>query len=133
MRLFKLGMFVALFAALCLPAVAQTGSRFNIPFNFVAGGKVLPAGDYKVMPLHGDVDSAWSIIGPNGAVMLLTNSVQSTGAGHNTSLVFLRAGGQLSLTQIWYSDPGFGREVRRTNVKRTLLAKGGEYVEVKAE
>ena len=133
MKLFKLGLSLALFAAVCLPAVAQTELHFNIPFNFVAAGKTMPAGDYKVMPAFHNVNNAWSLIGSDGSVTLLTNSVESAKAAHKCSLVFLRAGGQFSLTQIWSSDPKFGREVMRSNVKRSLLAKGGEYVEVRAE
>lgn len=132
MKLFKLGLFVTLFAAVCLPAAAQTELHLTIPFNFVAGGKILSAGYYKVVPVFQDANTSWSIVGRNGSVMVLTDPVQSAGAAHNPSLIFSRAGGQLSLTQIWSSNYS-GREVMRSNVKRTLLAKGGQYVEIKAE
>lgn len=132
MRLVKFGLFLALVAAACFPAAAQTELRFNVPFNFVAGGKVMPAGEYTVAPTFGDTDTAWTIAGHANGAMLLTNHLQSGSSAHEISLVFLRSGGQLSLAEIWSSEET-GREVLRSNVKKTLIAQGATYVEISAE
>jgi len=132
MRFFKFGLFLTLLAAICLPASAQTALRFNVPFNFVAGGKIMPAGQYKVKPVFQDNHITWSIAGNGNSIFLMTNSLQSEQTGHEASLVFLRSGGQLSLTEIWSSEHT-GRQVMRTNVKTTLLAQGAKYVEISAE
>lgn len=132
MRLVKFGLLLYLVAAACFPAAAQTGLRFNVPFDFVAGGKVMPAGQYTVAPTFGDTNTTWIIAGQGNGAMLLTNQLQSSSTEHEVSLVFLRSGGQLSLAEIWSSGK-FGREVMRTDVKKTLIAQGAKYVEISAE
>jgi len=132
MRLCKVSLFFALLVAVCLPAVAQTGVQLDIPFNFVAAGKILPAGHYTVVPVFGDDHATWRISNDHDCVMMLTNLAQSPQTAHRPSLVFLHAGEAYSLVQIW---PGghLGREVFRSNVKQTLVAQGGKYVEIGAE
>jgi len=132
MKFCKVSLFLALLAAVCLPAVAQTGVQLDIPFNFIATGKVLPAGHYTVVPVLTDDRATWRISNGHDSVMMLTDSLESPGAEHRPSLVFLHAGEAYSLVQIW---PGghFGRDVFRSNVNHTLVAQGGKYVEVGAE
>lgn len=131
MKFCKLGLFFALLAAVCLPAAAQE-LHVNVPFNFVANGKTLPAGEYTVQRTFSD-GNAWSLIGDHDSAMVLIGTVQSVNTPHNPSLVFLQQGGQYSLTQIW-SSQFLGRDVMRSHVKQTVVAKGdSNYVEVRAE
>lgn len=127
----KLWLYLGLFAAACLPTAAQS-LHFDVPFDFVAGGKQMLAGEYRVgMTFSGD-NTAWAIIGAGNSVIVLTNAVQPTKTGHKVSLVFLRSGGRLSLAEIWPSEYA-GRETLRTKVKKTLIAQGATYVEIRAE
>jgi hypothetical protein len=48
MKFCKVSIFFALLVAVSLPAVAQRVIQFDIPFNFSAAGKSLPAGHYEV-------------------------------------------------------------------------------------
>lgn len=131
MKFCKLGLFFALLAAICLPAAAQE-LHVNVPFNFAAGGKALPAGQYTIQRILPDGD-AWGLIGDHDSAIVLISTVESAKAPHNPSLVFLQQGGQYSLTQIWASE-FLGRDVMRSNVKQTVVAKGDtNYVEVRAE
>lgn len=132
MKFCKMSLFVAIFAVACLPAFAQTGMQLNIPFDFVANGKAMPAGHYRVAPVFGSNDVAWALTGNDSSVMFLTNAAQSAGAGHERSLVFLREGEQLTLVQIWNLHH-FGRDVSRPSVKKTVVAQSETYVEVRAE
>src|SRR5208337_3955943 len=124
MKFCKVSLFFALLVAVCLPAVAQTQMRLDIPFNFIAAGKSLPAGHYMVVRVFEDDRTAWRICNDHDCVMMLTNSVQSPGTAHRPSLVFWQAGEAYSLVQIWPEEYS-GREVLRSNVKRTLVAEGG--------
>jgi hypothetical protein len=132
MKFCKLSLLVALFGAVCLPAGAQTALKVNIPFNFVAAGKSLPAGQYRVTSLD-KPDNAWVISNDQVAAVMLTRRVDSTQKTHRPSLVFLQAGGAYSLVQIWNEDHS-GRDVPKADVKKTLVAdEGGKFVEIGAE
>ena len=136
MKFCKVSLFFALLVAVCLPAVAQTAMRVDIPFNFIAGGKSLPAGHYIVAHVFGSDNVAWKISDvsdDHATVGFLSNSVQSSQA-HRPSLVFLQAGGAYSLIQIWTGQK-LGREVFRSKVKQTLVSEGvkDKYVEIGAE
>ena len=48
MKFCKASLFVALLVVACLPVAAQAQIQLNIPFNFFAAGKSLPAGHYEV-------------------------------------------------------------------------------------
>ena len=135
MKFCTVSLFFALLVAVCLPAVAQTEVRLDIPFNFIAAGQSLPAGHYTVVPVFHNDRAAWRISNDHDSVMVLTNSLESPQTAHRPSLVFFYAGEAYSLVQIW---PGgqFGRDVPRSNVKQTLVAqdgKDGKYVEIGAE
>jgi hypothetical protein len=131
MKFCRVSLFFALLIAVCLPAVAQTGMRANIPFNFVAAGQSLPAGQYVVAPVFKDGHTAWRIYSDNANVHLLTSPVESQKA-HNPSLVFFQAGGVYSLVEFWPSEHS-GRGVPKSNVKQTLVSENGKYVEIAAK
>ena len=121
MKFCKFGLLVALFAAVCLPAGAQTALKVNIPFNFVAAGKSLPAGEYRVTTLAKS-DSEWVITNDQVGAVMLTKRVESPEKIHRPSLVFLQAGGSYSLIQIWNGEHS-GRDVPKENVKQ--FSRGG--------
>lgn len=131
MKFCKVGLFLALLVVVCLPVVAQTQMRLDIPFSFIAAGKSLPAGHYRVERVFDD-GLAWRVYSEHASVVMLTNSVQSRNTAHRPSLVFLRAGASYSLIQIW-PEGHFGRDVLRSNVKRTLVAESGNYLEIAAK
>jgi hypothetical protein len=134
MKFCKVGLFFALLVAVCLPAMAQTTMRVNVPFNFIAAGKSLPAGQYIVGPVA-SFTCAWSLSSDHTSAMIITNPADFTAKAHRPSLVFMNAGGAYSLVEIWNSHSG--RNVPQSNVKRTLVSKdeskGDKYVEVAAE
>ena len=105
--------------------------RVDIPFNFNAGGKSLPAGRYMVVRVFSGDQATWQIYNDKGGVGFLSNAVESA-QPHGHSLVFLQEGGAYSLIQIWNGGK-FGREVMRSKVKQTLVAEGNKYVEIGAE
>ncbi|HXZ42254.1 MAG TPA: hypothetical protein VEG68_16030 [Terriglobales bacterium] len=133
MKFCKFGLFLALLVAVCLPAAAQTQLHVNIPFNFVVDGKALPAGQYTVRQVFPNDDMVWGLFGDHHSAMVVTGTLQSVSASHELSLIFLHQGEQYSLTRIWTSEH-LSRDVPRSNVKQTVIAKGdSNYVGVRAE
>ena len=132
MKFCKVSLFLALFMAVCLPAVAQTEMRCAIPFNFFVAGRSMPAGHYRVVRetgLNGDV---WRIFTGHATLWTLTSSAESPRKAHRPSLVFLQAGGVYSLVQFWPTAYS-GRQVRRLKVRQILVAEEDKYVEIGAE
>lgn len=134
MKFCKASLFVALLVVACLPVAAQAQIQLNIPFNFFAAGKSLPAGHYEVTCVLDVNEIVWRISNDHGQSMaFLTNSVQSLKIPHQTSLVFRNTGTTYSLVQIWTSSH-FGRDLPLTEtVRTTLIADADKYVVVEAE
>lgn len=124
----KFSLFLALFAAVCLPAVAQSRLEVNVPFSFIAAGKSLPAGQYKVA-VAGWQHNAWYISNNHSTVIVMSSSTHDDATKHVPSLVFLQSAGTYSLAEIWDGTHA-GQEVLRPSVKQTLVAEGGKYVEI---
>jgi len=135
MKFCKISLFFALLVAVCLPAIGQNSLRVDIPFNFVASGKALPAGHYTVGRVHARSGSTWCISDDHNSALMLTSALDAPQTPHRPSLVFLRAGGTYSLVQIWNSYSGV--DVPQMKVKQTLISKddskAGKYIEIGAE
>jgi hypothetical protein len=134
MKFCKAGFLLALLAAVCFPAVAQDPIQLNVPFNFFAAGKSLPAGHYRVERLFDGDMAAWGLVNDKGhPTVVLTNSVQSPKTEHPPSLVFRTTGTTYSLIQIWTTEH-FGRDLPlRETVKTTLIAETEKYVMIEAK
>jgi hypothetical protein len=134
MKFCKVSLFLALLVAVCLPAIGQTEMHVNVPFNFIAAGKTLPAGHYRVARLSSS-DSAWYISNDHTGAMIIVEQAESTQDAHRLSLVFLQAGGAYSLVEIWNHHSGWS--VPQSKVKQNLVAKDeskdSKYVEIGAE
>ena len=134
MKFCKPSLFLVLVAAVCLPAVAQAQIQLDVPFNFFAAGKSLPAGHYRVERLFDGDLAAWRLVNDKGdPTVVLTNSVQSGRTVHRPSLVFRNTGTTYSLIQIWTTEHS-GRDLPlREKVKTTLIAGADEYVRIEAQ
>ena len=131
MKLCKVCLFLVLLAV-CLPAVAQTRLRVDVPFNFMVAGKPLPAGQYMVTPAFSSDRNAWRICGDHDCATVLTNAEESTGTAHRPDLIFMRTSGGYALVQFW-PTPHFGRDLAAPKVEHTLMAEGDKYVEIGAK
>jgi len=71
----------------------------HVPFSFMAGGKVLPAGDYRV-----DKDQVSNVLlihgGPGNSAVFLTMAVDTFESNEGASLIFAHDGGMLVLSAI---------------------------------
>jgi hypothetical protein len=107
-------------------AFAQSSITLNadVPFSFVAGGKVLPAGHYTVTQGLGPavlIRSQQSRGGGKAAAFAMTTPVYSRGTRHDARLVFHRYGSTCFLSEIWGSGSD-GKELPATTQERRLAA-----------
>jgi hypothetical protein len=133
MSFFKTSLFLALLTAVSLPAVAQTQIELNIPFNFIVAGKTLPAGHYRVAQVFEMNQNVWSLRNEHNSAFISSNPVLSPIAVHRLCLTFWHVDGEYTLARFW-PNAHVGHELLlKPKVKGTMLAKGGQFVEIEAE
>ena len=123
---------LALLFTLAATSYAQSARRtvVLIPFDFVAGEKVLSAGTYRIEPVRRDSYTAWEIrstAGRAGAVVM-TSSLRGDSAGAESRLVFRKYGETYVLAELLSAGDGPAREVvqsRRTRATVESLAGEG--------
>ena len=98
----------------------------KVPFEFVAGGKTLPAGEYTIERLS---NSAVSIADTTGNVHLVVQSSAISKSGLETpaaGLVFERSNGKAYLSQVWTGNDRNGRQLAQTRraADETFVAQG---------
>jgi hypothetical protein len=104
----------------------QPRVRANIPFDFVVGDRVLPAGEYMVSPA-GSSTAAVAILSEDGTdnALVMTSACASSGPSKSTKLVFHARAGRYFLSQIWVQGYDQGRQLR-TSKSEIQLAKNGD-------
>jgi hypothetical protein len=115
----------AIFAALaCTGLHAQTvDMRADIPFNFHAGDKLMPAGEYVI---HGQGPLVFLRESDSGrpAPILMTIGVSGRYAARPARLVFNCYGNEYFLTTIWNPFTQDGRKVLPTAREKELASRG---------
>lgn len=123
MKKYGVVLYVALLVA--APALmAQTKSEdvvADIPFSFVAGEGVFPAGQYIVSKVN---DNILRIEGSGQqARFVATNASQRPVSDNSCKLVFHHYGDSYFLAQVWARGNQHGRELPRSRAERELAAK----------
>ena len=123
-------------SAISVSAQSERSKTTNIPFDFIVGGKTLPAGEYTVAPNRSDSLNVWLVQSKDGHVNALftTGSVRASETQEKTKFVFHKYGDQYFLSQIWTIGSNSGREllmprlereVAKSSIRQTIvLAKG---------
>jgi hypothetical protein len=105
-------------------ASAETVGRFQIPFQFLMGDKVLPAGDYKVT-----IDAASMRIQlaswDGSASVNLTANTPHRVAADTGKLVFQKYGRVLVLREMWRSGANYGHELTTSKAEREIARQAG--------
>jgi hypothetical protein len=96
-------------------AQAQQSLVINIPFDFVAGNQLLPAGEYAVKlsgPQHSLIliDRKYSL----ASSFMNTNAVAANEIPAESKLVFNRYGHRYFLSQIWTVGNSNGRQLQKS-------------------
>jgi hypothetical protein len=108
--------------------MGQTRSaiRMKIPFTFVAGEKVLPAGEYTIQTGGSVQNSVW-IRSEDASknLVLLSHSTQPQQVQGESWLRFHRYGDRYFLSQILIDGNGTGQELPRSHAEREYIASQG--------
>jgi hypothetical protein len=125
MKSYKQLAAVTIFAALaCTGLRAQTVDlRATIPFDFNAGSKLMPAGEYLIQE-RGYLTTFHGVGDGNANVILMTATGDRT-TSREARLDFHQYGSRYFLTTIWDSQTQEGRRVPPT-AREKELAKRGE-------
>jgi hypothetical protein len=105
-------------------ALAQHGdsaTKADIPFDFQAGQKVMPAGTYEISKA-GDHMLLLRAKGQQAAEFLTVHDAYALTAPTGSSLVFDRRGNSYFLRQIWTAGEHNGLECRKPRVERKIEA-----------
>ena len=108
-----LAIAIALPLLMIAAASAQTvHMRVRVPFNFIAAGATLPAGEYDIQSL-GTNEKTLAIRNQNSSAGLLvfSNPCESLNASSSTKLVFHRYGDRYFLAELWVQGDKSGRQV----------------------
>lgn len=114
-----------IFAALaCTGLHAQSSDmRANIPFDFHAGDKILPAGEYVI---HEQGPCVWlhATAGDASSPMMITIAAASRDP-HPARLDFNRYGSDYFLTTVWNSFSLDGHQFLQTAREKEIAKRGG--------
>ena len=115
-----LGLTAALALAVSANAQVLHAVVLNVPFNFVAGEKQLPAGRYTVQRIKSDAESALLIRSEDGrsTAVVLTNTGEPQPRA--AALVFRQHGDRYFLAEVSMPGTASVRELPMTNAERRL-------------
>lgn len=119
---------LSLFALTVVPAVCAVYPQkvnVKVPFDFVVGGKTMPAGTYSVT---GSGSGPLRISGQE-KMTVLANAAYSTKTPETTKVTFHRYGDQYFVESIWVAGNGTGTQVLPSRRER-MLARGNVRPEV---
>lgn len=93
----------------------------DIPFEFHIGGKVLPAGNYRITPLNENsvVVASMEPTGPRAAA--LTNPAGGGVIHDRSELVFHRYGDKYFLRQLWRAGTPVGKDLPVSRPERDVM------------
>lgn len=103
-------------------AASSSTTVFNVPFDFVVAGKMLPAGEYLVVrsTLYSKDILSLRRLNDNEGVYVLTLTVESNRAQKDSKLVFNHYQDQYFLSEFWTSGEATGRKVLRSEKEKSL-------------
>ena len=132
LRTFTMLSLVLMLTAVSVCAQSERSGVLNIKFNFIVGGKTLPAGEYIVEPNRTDSHNVWLVQNKEGnaSALFTTMPVRANQTQEETKLVFHKYGDQYFLSQIWTPGGNTGRELLMPRLERELAKNGLEREKV---
>src|SRR5581483_3229313 len=95
--------------------------RANIPFDFTAGNKTLPAGAYTMDPMTMQGVLRIRRQDCRAAAFVITYGPEARRGQGQSKLVFRRYGDQYFLAEVWTANDSDGRELRQSRTERELV------------
>ena len=119
-------MFLLLVTLSLVTAVVSAqaqGSRSeyaDIPFDFKAGDKELPAGRYQIS--QSTSGEAVTVRGVENSISVvkMTNHLVQLDPAKTSKLVFNRYGNQYFLSEVWIAGRSTGQQIRKTNAEKAI-------------
>lgn len=106
-------------------AQSQPPMKVSVPFNFVAGAKTLPAGEYQVQTDGSGV--VWIRSADYKTTLNLSaNSAENAQMNGVAALNFNRYGDRYFLSEIWMGS-NIGRQLPKTRAEREQIAATGPF------
>ncbi len=102
--------------------------KANIPFDFVVGSEIFPAGQYSVA-LVGPVLLELRDSRGRALINVLTQSVRALATSDRPKLRFDNEGGQNVLTQVWQEGDEIGQQVLRSKSTTVAARRGSGHVQ----
>jgi hypothetical protein len=102
--------------------------KANIPFDFVLGNEIFPAGQYSVV-LVGPVLLELRDSRGRALINVLTQSVRTLVTSDRPKLRFDNEGGQNVLTQVWQKGDESGQQVLRSKSAIVAVRRGSGHVQ----
>jgi len=102
--------------------------KANIPFDFVVGSEIFPAGHYSVA-LIGPVLLELRDSEGHALINVLTQSVQAPATPGQPKLRFNKEDGQIVLTQVWQEGNEIGQQVLRSKSVTVAVRRGSGRVQ----
>ena len=120
---------VAAAFVLSIVAAAQCGAQsvgviqVNIPFDFQAGKRTLPAGEYRIERLSAEMEGIQLIRQSDGkaATLVTTLPSESKDGTAPARLVFYRYGSEYFLSEIW-TDGTHGRRLHKSAREKEMAS-----------
>jgi hypothetical protein len=102
-------------------ASAQDQLTVNVPFDFIAGSKTMPAGEYAVKSV-GPTNMLILIAAADStsSAFLPTHAAVSSQPQTESKLVFNRYGNRYFLAQVWTVGNSSGRQLNKSNREKEV-------------
>jgi hypothetical protein len=113
------GMLSLAFLAATQTVRAQEPVLANIPFEFTAGNRTLPAGEYRVQKTA--LGSSMLLIqstDQSAAVIVLSSAATENVSQTQSRLVFHRYGNRYFLSKVWVAGYAQGRELPKSKQEK---------------
>jgi len=102
-------------------AHAQTRSRADVPFDFVAVNKTLPAGHYDIADgTQGREVVKLTARQKDASVFAMTIPITSKAGAQNAKLVFHRYGNRYFLAEIWTGGDSQGQKLLKSREEKAI-------------
>ena len=115
-----LGLVAALALAVAVNAQVLGAIVINVPFDFVAGGKQLPAGRYNVRRVRSDSETSLLIRSEDGRSTAIVLTQQGEANPSAAALVFRQRGESYFLAEVSMPGAASVRELPKTGAERRL-------------
>jgi len=132
MKYVRFTLFVAAVLAISTAAYARPNVRATVPFDFVVGDKLYPAGDYSLTAngIGSPVVQIISQADAHSILALTSNCSVSVAKDQPTKLVFQRVNGAYVLHQVWIAGSHAGRQFTHRPADTQLALNGSNVQEV---